>query len=192
MFQSAPGSRFVRVGDGYEPGRSDTTRTILSFDSKIHFEFHLTGFDRIDLPPGLTRLEAGGIKPGWRFADILGANMWVRGLPFFVSGADKISVDVSDDYVRVDGRVYFVATTTQSTQYPYDPTISFRCNDCTIKPTIIIDGTRSDYTVPLITVKSGWHSIEIEDSHDNIDVYYGRTFISYSVTEISVYPVEMN
>jgi len=162
----------------------------LSFDSKIYFDFDLTGSERVTLSPGVNRFAIDYAKPGWHLADIIGSDMWVRGLPVYMSGGDRVTFDIGENYVRVDGRVCFVAATTRSVQYSYDPTINLRCNDCTIMPTVIIDGSTLNYTFPQFAFKSGWHSIEIRDSHDNVDIYYSRTFSNYTVTEIAIYPVE--
>ncbi|HEY9165934.1 MAG TPA: hypothetical protein VIS48_07215 [Candidatus Kryptonia bacterium] len=192
LLQPAVTVRFSKVAGNFELGTGDTNKTVIHLNSQIYLDFDLSGSDRISIHPGVTQLLADGISPGWYYADFIGADMWVRGVPVYLSGEDKLSVEVANNQLVIDGRAFFGAQTQKSTAYPFLPSLSLTCNGCTSRPQLKFDGQVVDYVPPWVSVAAGWHSVEIYSPFDRVELYYRALFDNYSVTEFDLYPVKVN
>ncbi len=182
----------MKVPGGFELGANDTTKTILIFDSGINVDFDLSGSNRIALQPGVSLRLADGISPGWYYADVIGASMWVRGLPVYFSGGDTVSFEIGNNHLNVDGRTFFSAFQEKSTRYPFTPMLSLRCTGCTARPLLKFDRNQVDYVPPWVAVSPGWHTIEIYSPFDNVQLYYRTLFDNFTVTQFNLYPIRMN
>ncbi|HUI30930.1 MAG TPA: hypothetical protein VLX91_12000 [Candidatus Acidoferrales bacterium] len=181
-----------RVSNNYVVNPFDTTKTIFTVDSKIDFDFDLSGSYRISIRHGHSRVLAKGVSPGWFYVDVIGASMWVRGLPLYLIGGDSVSIQVANNYLNVDGKTFFMAQQEKSTQFSYDPSLSISCVGCTRKPTLKFDDEEMNYVPPSISAAAGWHTIEIYSPFDNVDLYFRTLFDNYTITEFTLYPILMN
>lgn len=182
----------LKVSYDYELGASDTTETIFDLNTRIQFEFDLNGSNRVGVQPGDSRYLATGVKPGWYYVDVIGANMWVRGMPVYLTGGNVVSLEVTNNYIDVDGHPYFNAYQEKSTQYPFTPMLSLSCTGCTAEPLLKFDGNQINYIAPWVSVSAGWHTIEIYSPFDNVQLYYRTLFDNYTVTRFNLYPVNIN
>ncbi len=182
----------LQVPGDYELGATDTTDTIFDLSTRIHIDFDISGSNRTAVRPGDWHYLATGIKPGWYYVDVIGADMWVRGMPVYLLGGDVVSLGVSDNHIDIDGRAYFDATQEKSTSFPFTPMLSLKCTGCTAEPLLKFDGNQVNYVPPWIAVSAGWHTIEIYSPFDNVQLYYRTLFDNYTVTRFNLYPVNMN
>lgn len=181
-----------KVPSSYELGAYDTTKTVFVFDTGIYVDFDLSGSRRVAVRPGLSRFLAEGISPGWHYIDVIGASMWVRGLPVYLSGGDSVAIEVGNDYLNLDGRTFFSARRTKSTQFSFVPALAMNCVGCGAMPLLKFDGEQLDYVPPWVAVEPGWHTIEIYSPFDNVQLYYRALFDNYTITQFILYPVSMN
>lgn len=180
-----------RVPSDYSLDLSDTTKTILMFDSRINFDFDLNGSDRITVRPGFSQTLASGISPGWFYMDVIGATMWVRGLPVYLFGGDSVLIDVDNDHLSLDGAEFFTVSKEKSTTLPFVPSLSISCVGCTARPQLKFDNQQVNYLPPWIAIDPGWHTIEIYSPFDNVELYYRTLFDNYSITRFTLYPFSM-
>lgn len=180
------------VPDNYSLEPYDTTETIFIFDSKINLDFDLNGSDRIVVRPGFSHMLANGISPGWFYMDVIGATMWVRGLPVYLIGGDTVLIEVDDNQLDVDSMEFFTAHQEKSTALPFVPALSINCIGGTAAPHLKLDDQEVDYVPPWIEVDPGWHTIEIYSPFDNVQLYYRTLFDNYSITRFTFYPIAMN
>jgi hypothetical protein len=181
-----------KISDDYQLNQNDTTKTVIDFNSKINFDFDLSGSQRVSIHPGRSRFLADGVSPGWFYLDFIGSSMWVRGLPVYLIGGDTVSLDIDNNYLDIDGMSFFDARQNKSTQYSFVPALLLSCVGCTREPILKLDGQQVDYTTPWISVDAGWHTIEIYSPFDNVNLYYRTLFDNYTITEFTLYPVAMN
>ncbi len=181
-----------RVPNNYSLEPFDTTKTIFMFDSKINLDFDLNGSNRIGVRAGFSQMLANGISPGWFYLDVVGAAMWVRGLPVYLIGGDTVSIEVDNNHLNIDRREFFTARQEKSTAFPFIPALSINCVGCTVAPRLKLDDQEVDYVPPWIEVEPGWHTIEIYSPFDNVQVYYRTLFDNYSITQFTFYPISMN
>ncbi len=184
--------KLVRVQDRFEPSPVDTTQTILMIKANMDFEFDMNGSERIAMNSGSSRLLADGISPGWYYLDVIGPTMWVRGLPVYLVGGDTMTLDVDNDYIDVDGSPVFDVRQEKSTTFSFVPGLSMSCAGCTRAPVLKFDGRQLEYIPPWISIEAGWHTIEIFSPFDNVNLYYRTLFDNYTITEFTLYPVQMN
>lgn len=182
----------LQVSGDYELGATDTTDTIFDLSTGIHIDFDISGSNRIAIRPGDWHYLATGIKPGWHYVDVIGADMWVRGMPVYLLGGDVVSIGVGENYIDIDGRTYFDASQEKSTSFPFTPMLSLQCNGCTTEPVLKFDGTQMNYVPPWIAVSAGWHTIQIYSPFDNVQLYYRTLFDNYTVTRFTLYPINTN
>jgi len=180
------------VTDDYRIDPYDTTKTVFDFDSNINIDFDISGSDRISVRQGLSSLLADGISPGWFYIDVIGANLWVRGLPVYLIGGDTVTIDVDSYHLDIDGRPFFAARQEKSTEFSFVPVLSMSCAGCTRQPTLRFDGQQVEFVPPWISLDAGWHTIEIYSPFDHVNLYYRTLFDSFTVTEFTLYPVLMN
>ncbi len=192
LFTPVTAVNILRVPGDYELKASDTTYTVFDLNTLIHLEFDLNGSNRIAVSPGDSHYLASGIRQGWYYADVIGANMWVRGMPVYLTGGDVISLEITNNYINVDGRPFFNAYQEKSTQYPFTPMLSLTCTGCTAQPQLKFDGNEVNYVPPWISITAGWHTIQIYSPFDNVQLYYRTLFDNYTVTRFDLYPVNMN
>ena len=184
--------QLLRIPSDFELGATDTTKTVLFFDSNINVDFDLSGSKRVAIHPGVSQLLADGISPGWYYVDVVGANTWVRGLPVYLNGGDSVSFDIGSNHLGVDGRTFFSAFQEKSTRYSFTPMLSLNCFGCTARPLLKFDRNQVDYVPPWVAVSPGWHTIEIYSPFDNVQLYYRTLFDNFTVTQFNLYPIRMN
>ncbi len=180
------------VPNSFELGIQDTTKAVFVFDSGIYMDFDLSGSRRVSVRPGASQFLAEGILPGWYYIDVIGASMWVRGLPVYLSGGDSVAIQVGNDYLELNGRTFFSATQTRSTLFAFVPALAMDCVGCTTMPLLKFDGEQVDYIPPWVAVDPGWHTIEIYSPFDNVQLYYRTLFDNYTITRFTIYPISVN
>ncbi len=179
----------VRVPSDYQLGATDTTKTILAINTKMHVEINLNGSDIIKLSPGEWSYVADGIEPGWYYLDVIGAETRVRNVPMYLYGGDEVPIDIGPDHLDIDGAAFFSSRRQRSTLYSFYPLLSVNCYGCTVQPQLKFDGSPMAVTRPWTTVAPGWHTIEIYSPFDHIDLYYRALFDNYTITQFDFYPV---
>jgi len=192
LLEPSASIQLSRVSDDYYLDVNDTTKTIITMDSDIDMNFDLSGSERLSMRPGFSHLLASDVVPGWYYMDIIGASMWVRGVPVYLWGGDTISIEVGNDYLDIDGKIFFEAEQQKGTQYPFVPAFSLNCVGCTRMPQLKFDDQQVNYLPPWVSIAAGWHTIEIYSPFDNVRLYYRTLFDNYSITQFTFYPVTMN
>ncbi len=178
-----------RVPADYVIAPTDTTESVLEISSNMHADFSLNGSNMVKLEPGDWEYLAAGIAPGWYYMNIVSADTWVRNVPVFLRGGDRVPIDVGPNHLDIDGKIFFDSYQGKSTLYSFYPMLSLSCYGCTTQPLLRFDGNETAVTQPWITVTPGWHSIEIYSPLDHVQLYYRTLFDNYTITEFELHPI---
>lgn len=191
LFVPTASVHIAEVPSDFKFDAADTTAAILSVSSNMYAQFRMNGANTVDLNPGSANFVAEGIRRGWYFFDIVGAETWVRNLPVYLTGADTISFVIAHNYLDIDGRTFFNSYQEKSLHYPFYPALSLNCYGCNFQPVIKFDGSNMRLTPPWTTVTPGWHTIDIYSPLDHVQLHYRTLFDNYTVTQFDLYPVSM-
>ncbi len=192
VLRPSPTVNLSEISDDYRFDPYDTTETVFNIESSVDVDFDLSGSQRVSVHRGSSRLLADGVTQGWSYMDVIGSNMWVRGLPVYLMGGDSVSIDIDNNYLDIDGRSFFDVRQDKSTRYSFVPELSLSCVGCTREPILKFDGKQVDYIPPWISIDAGWHTIEIYSPFDNVNLYFRTLFDNYTITGFTLYPVLMN
>lgn len=179
------------VSSDYTLRAADTTATILLINSDMHADFTLNGSNMIIIKPGEMDFVADGIKSGWYYMDVVGADTWMRNVPVYLHGGKELSLDIGKNYLDINGRTFFDAYQDKSTLYPFYPSFSLNCYGCDFEPVVRFDGADIVINQPWTTVTPGWHTIEIYSPLDHVQLYYRTLYDSYTITQVDLYPISM-
>lgn len=175
----------------YGLSADDTTAAILQLNTNMYTEFNLNGSNILKMEPGEESFVVEGIRTGWYYADIVGADTRIHNLPVHLKGGGETTFEIAKNYLDIDGRTFFNSYQEKSTLYPFYPQLSLNCYGCDFQPMIRFDGAPVVVTQPWMTVAPGWHTIEIYSPLDHVQLYYRTLFDSYTITQFDLYPISM-
>jgi len=169
---------------------SDTLAVLIGIDSETDFVFDINGSNQIHSSSGEKTFLAEKIRTGWYYADIIGNEMWVRGMPIYLKGGGSTYIQFLKTGVYVNYKPFFKVEIDKSIYNPFAPVLTVGCFGCNGAPDFQIDHVRVNPIQPYIPLSADWHSIEIYSPADNIQIYYRALFSNYSITRFTLYPVE--
>lgn len=169
---------------------SDTLKTLIYINSEADFVFDINGSNQVHSSSGEKAFLAEGIRSGWYYADIVGNEIWVRGMPVYLKGGDVTYIQFLKTGVYVNYRPFFTVERYKSIYNSFTPFLTVGCRGCSGPPHFSIDNTPVNPVQPYIPLSAEWHSIEVYSPMDNIQLYYRDLFSNYTVTRLMLYPVE--
>ncbi|MGC8594480.1 MAG: hypothetical protein ACP5MI_02610 [Candidatus Kryptoniota bacterium] len=168
----------------------DTMSILINIDSETDFVFDVNGSNQIHSSSGEKMFLARNISTGWYYADIVGNEMWVRGMPIYLKRGGDIYIQFLKTGVYVNYKPFFKVEKSKSIYNSFTPILTIGCYGCSGPPEFRIDNARINPVQPYIPLSAEWHSIEIYSPMDNIQLYYRDLFANYTVTTLILYPVE--